>query len=105
MVKFSQGNEAIDRIAYKLRDMLESDAAKTYGGVNDTAVEKTRTVHESNQGAEKEMEHVDNSLDPDFWDIKGKIMAFSLLRRAILIFSSYPKVDQCSGTRSSIRTN
>ncbi|KAM0524785.1 hypothetical protein ACHAPE_000888 [Trichoderma viride] len=70
MVKFSPGNEAIDRIAYKLRDMLESDVAKTYKGVNNTAVEKPTAVHESNHGAVKVMEHVDNSLDPEFWDTK-----------------------------------
>lgn len=51
MVKFSQGNEAIDRIAYKLREMLEGDAAKTYEGVNNTAVKRTTALHEHDQGA------------------------------------------------------
>lgn len=86
MVKFSQGNEAINLIAYKLRDILEGDGAKTYNGMNNTAAEKATAVYEGSQGAEKIIDHVDNSLDPEFWDIKGNKMAFSLLLRAILMF-------------------
>jgi hypothetical protein len=53
--------------------------------LHNTAVERTTAVHESNHGAVKVMEHVDNSLDPEFWDTKGNKLAASLLRRALLI--------------------
>ncbi|EHK42973.1 hypothetical protein TRIATDRAFT_285651 [Trichoderma atroviride IMI 206040] len=81
MVKFSQGNEAIDRIAYKLRDMLESDVAKPHGGVNNTAVEKTTALRGNHQRAESAMEHVDNSLDPEFWDTNSIIKSINAPER------------------------
>ncbi|KAK1252596.1 hypothetical protein MKX08_003783 [Trichoderma sp. CBMAI-0020] len=81
MVKFSQGNEAIGRIAYKLRDMLESDVANTYKGVNNTAVERTTTVHENDQGPGKVTKLVDNSLDAEFWDIHSIIKSISAPER------------------------
>lgn len=80
MVKFSQGNEAVDRIAYKLRDMLESDVTKGYEGVNNLAVERTTALHEHSKGAEKVMEPVDNSLDPEFWNTYCKKTAPSLIQ-------------------------
>lgn len=89
MVKFSQGNEAVDRIAYKLRDMLESDVAKVYETLNNPASERITALHEHNQGAEKVMKPVDNSLDPEFWDIYCKKTVLTLIQRLTLTFCSY----------------
>lgn len=75
MVKPSQGNELINRIASKLQNVLNGniiDITEANEGPNNTAIETTAVFQKYNQGAEKVMKSVDNSLDPEFWNIYCK---------------------------------
>ncbi|GFP53146.1 hypothetical protein TASIC1_0002033000 [Trichoderma asperellum] len=70
MVKLSQGNELINRIASKLQDMLNgsvSNIMEAHEGPNNTAVEKTTAFQ--------------NSLDPEFWDIYSIIKSINAPER------------------------
>lgn len=69
MVKFSQGNELIDRIAYKLQDMLRDDVEKAGEEESDPAIGKTTASRENYRQAQVFRDNVDPAVDPEFWDI------------------------------------
>lgn len=78
MVKLSQGSELINRIASKLQDVLNgniSGMAETRIGGSNLAVERTTALYEYGQQTQNQVEHVDNSLDQEFWDIDCKTLA------------------------------
>lgn len=84
MVKLSQGNELINRIASKLQDMLNgsnSNIIEAHEGPNNTAVEKKTAFQKYDQVAEKAMKLVDNSLDAEFWDIHSIIKSINAPER------------------------
>jgi hypothetical protein len=78
MVKLSQGNELINRIASKLQDVLNgniSSITEAREGAKNPAVEGTTAFYEYGQQAQRQVKHVDNSLDQEFWDIYCKRLA------------------------------
>ncbi|KAL7916222.1 hypothetical protein GGI35DRAFT_473518 [Trichoderma velutinum] len=92
MVKFSAGSELIDRIAYKLREMLKDDAEKADEGPSG-AVEKTTIFNINSQPAQMLVDHIDPTIDPDFWDIHSVIQAIHAPERD----NRLEQIDQAAG--------
>ncbi|KAL6807500.1 hypothetical protein GGI42DRAFT_245801 [Trichoderma sp. SZMC 28013] len=73
MVKFSPGSELIDRIAYKLQDMLKDETEEADEEASEPSIEKMAAFNIDSQPTQTFMNHVDPSVDPDFWDIHSII--------------------------------
>ncbi|KAF3068713.1 Protein SERAC1 [Trichoderma lentiforme] len=75
MVKFSPGSELIDRIAYKLQDMLKDGTEETDEEASEPSIEKMAAFHSGSQSTQIVVNHVDPAADPDFWDIPSIMRA------------------------------
>ncbi|KAL6830099.1 hypothetical protein V8C40DRAFT_239362 [Trichoderma camerunense] len=73
MVKFSPGSELIDRIAYKLQDMLKGGIEEAGEETSEPYIEMMAALHLDSQRALVFGNHVDPDLDSDFWDIHSII--------------------------------
>ncbi|KAL6836241.1 hypothetical protein J3E69DRAFT_320897 [Trichoderma sp. SZMC 28015] len=76
MVKFSPGSELIDRIAYKLQDMLKDTCSTKEASEEATepSIEMMAAFHIESQRT-RIVNHVDTAEDPEFWDIHSIIQA------------------------------
>ncbi|UKZ74110.1 hypothetical protein TrVFT333_001767 [Trichoderma virens FT-333] len=93
MVKFSAGSELIDRIAFKLQAMLKIHVEKGDKEASGPAVTKT-TVFQSNiQPTDAVVDHVDPTVDPEFWDIRSVIQAIHSPERD----SRLEQIDEAAG--------
>lgn len=72
MVKFSPGSEIIDRIAYKLQDILKFGTEEADEEAGEPRIEKMAAFHIDSQPSQTFVNHVDPAVDPDFWDIHCK---------------------------------
>ncbi|KAK5989396.1 hypothetical protein PT974_10915 [Cladobotryum mycophilum] len=68
MVKFSRGNELIDRIAYKLQLMLQDTWVEASQEAS-AAIDQMAVLPEDSQQVEILMDHADPAADLDFWNI------------------------------------
>ncbi|QYS93355.1 hypothetical protein H0G86_000732 [Trichoderma simmonsii] len=75
MVKFSPGSKLIDRIAYKLQDMLNDATKEANEEASEPSLEMIGTFHIGSQSTQIVVNHVDPAIDPDFWDIHSIIQA------------------------------
>ncbi|KAL7791949.1 hypothetical protein V8C37DRAFT_410308 [Trichoderma ceciliae] len=81
MVRFSQGNELIDRIAYKLQNMLGGDVAKAGEEASNPAIGPTTAFRENNQRVQVLVNHVDPALDAEFRNINSIIQSIRAPKR------------------------
>ncbi|PNP49580.1 hypothetical protein THARTR1_09902 [Trichoderma harzianum] len=75
MVKFSPGSELIDRIAYKLQEMLKGGIQEVDEGPSEPSIEKMAAFDMESQPTQTFVDHVDPAVDVDFWDIYSIIKA------------------------------
>ncbi|KAK4077349.1 uncharacterized protein Triagg1_3681 [Trichoderma aggressivum f. europaeum] len=81
MVKFSPGSELIDRIAYKLQEMLEDVITGADEETSRPSIGKMTAFHIDSPSAQTFVNHVDPSVDPDFWDFRSIIQAIDAPER------------------------
>ncbi|UKZ60602.1 uncharacterized protein TrAtP1_001874 [Trichoderma atroviride] len=84
MVKLSQGNELINRIASKLQDVLNGNIngmAEARMGGNSPTVERAAALDQYGRRAQNLVEHVDNSLDQEFWDTHSIVKSINAPER------------------------